>query len=259
MKVANVNYKYCNEIVKGLIVENLSDIELLKKRYDVIETRVIHKLIKSDESPDRYNHVYDSLTDEEKAIARFAMSMTSIRDVKNPLYLLGESSLTKLNTITKMLLKSSFPVFLNPYGGVTYVDGSIIELVEIFDFDGFKDKPRSKIKDNSKVITFENDHELERNAVEELYKLDKNFSFVTELRLFKKNQLLELTRKFVKQGGTTLYVYTTGIDVEQMYEYSEIAIQAGIQKFIFNFNCGINKDIQKFIDWLKTLKTVEIN
>ena len=71
-------------------------------------------------------------------------------------------------------------------------------------------------------------------------------------------QLKDAFEKFKEAGGQIVYVYTTGRDNAQMYKYSELAIQAGLTNFAFQFSAGIDDEIIKFIEWLKNRATVKV-
>lgn len=113
-----------------------------------------------------------------------------------------------------------------------------------------------ELKENSKYINLENDPKLEIFTMDELSKIDENYSHILNLRHLSDNALRNTLKRFVKNGGDTVWQYTTGGDVEQMYSYSEIAIKAGVQHFIFYFNSGENEKIKDFISWLKRKRSM---
>jgi hypothetical protein len=48
------------------------------------------------------------------------------------------------------------------------------------------------------------------------------------------------------------------MDIDQMYEYSETAIEAGIDYFEFEFSSETTENHEEFITWLGNRKEVEI-
>ena len=48
-----------------------------------------------------------------------------------------------------------------------------------------------------------------------------------------------------------MYVYTTGINVDQMYDYSSAIISSGIKEVWFEFNAGWDENFQGVIDFLE--------
>ena len=57
-------------------------------------------------------------------------------------------------------------------------------------------------------------------------------------------------------GGETAYLYTTGFDVDQVFEYSYALQEAGITKIDFEFNSGITDKLQDALDTLAETMTV---
>lgn len=77
------------------------------------------------------------------------------------------------------------------------------------------------------------------------------FSYITNLRVFDKEDLIDIFKEFLASGGEVLYIYTTGQDVGQMYQYTEAAIEAGIKEMILEFNSGINSKHEEFLNDFK--------
>ena len=116
------------------------------------------------------------------------------------------------------------------------------------------------VRKDSKVINLENDWCLEDEAISFMNKRfgHYKYSYIKDLRTTSEGSYKSIFKKFKEQGGEYVYVYTTGIDVEQMYKYSLHALTAGLKNFIFQFTAGLDEDIQKFIDWLSARAKVEI-
>lgn len=110
-------------------------------------------------------------------------------------------------------------------------------------------KPTYVVNDNTTYINLENDKSLEDNAKNYLISKDKNYSYVLNLSCHTEDQLKAIFEEFVSKGGTTVYVYTTGLKVQQMYDYFNTAKSTGINQFEFVFNSGINENIQEFLDY----------
>jgi len=104
------------------------------------------------------------------------------------------------------------------------------------------------IKENTKYINLENDPQLEKHSIEYLKTVDPNYSYITNLSVHTFEDLIDIFCEFVEAGGDTIYVYTTGMNIEQMYEYTEAAALAGISNIEFEFNAGISNEIQAFLD-----------
>jgi len=103
------------------------------------------------------------------------------------------------------------------------------------------------IKENTKFINLENDAVLEDHTIKHLRKVDKNYSYVTNLRSFSQVDLVKVFEEFKANGGEAAYLYTTGFDVDQVHEYCEALQEAGITKIDFEFNSG---DSHKYLSIL---------
>ena len=107
------------------------------------------------------------------------------------------------------------------------------------------------INKNTKYINLENDPELEEHTIKYLTSIDPNYSYICELRNYNIEELVEIFKDFQDNGGDTVYVYTTGMDVPQMYDYTEAIVQSGIKKVEFEFNAGYDMEHDGIIEDLK--------
>jgi len=268
MKRVKVKYLYLNDdnISEGILIENLDDVKTLEAEYGRAENRVITKFVNSGESSNRYDHVLGGLRPTERPLAQLAVAYGSIHE-KNPIYMLPIAKEMALNSVRSSLLRLDCPVFMNKNGGFCPTmnknkDGELedyLEIVEEKEFESFDHQVRYYMRKNTKYLNLENDWELERDAVKWLETKDRNFSYITELSTLTLDwQLPKLIKEFIDNGGTHIYVYTTGQNYKQMYDYSKTAIKAGIENFVFDFNSGMDEHINEFITWLKSRANVEV-
>jgi hypothetical protein len=153
------------------------------------------------------------------------------------------------------LVANGETILVNNVGGYCTYDPDYYTIINVRETEIPKNYV---INEGTKYINLENDPELEQHAIDYLERVDQNYSYITNLASHDYHSLVEIFGEFLKAGGDTVYVFTTGMNVEQMYEYESAARHAGIRKFEFEFNSGINNDIQKFIDYLKPLANVKI-
>ena len=113
-----------------------------------------------------------------------------------------------------------------------------------------------EIKENTKYINLENDAELEKHTLKHFKEVDPNYSYVCNLRSFSQAELIKIFKEFKANGGETAYLYTTGFDVDQVFEYSYALQEAGITKIDFEFNSGITDKLQDALDTLGETMTV---
>lgn len=248
MKSVKVVYPYGKqEPQSGILIENLDDLKELKSLVDISANHTATKFVKSGEPPSRLDHVVCSLKGIERALGAVAVTQADIKDT-NPIFCLGSASTMMLKTVSDYILQGK-TVFINKMGGCCSVE-DYLTIVEVNEYEAvFTLQPTLR---SGKVINLENDPELEIpawNFMENELK-DKNFSYITELRLYDGKRLERTFKKFMDGGGDTIYVYTTGQDVDQMYEYSQAGLSAGIRKFIFQFKFGTDPNIDRFLEWL---------
>lgn len=260
MKSAKVLYKFerseMNSVVDGILIENSMDIDLLQKELEQAEHTVLVKIVKSKETVDRINHVVNGFRPFEKSIAKYAIHQSRMLG-NNPLYNLGLSTEKILDTVRKVL-ENYGNVFINTSGAFCNI-GDNMEILETSEFISFPNPPKYFIQDGSKVINLENDFELEDDAVSYMSKnFNQKFSYIKDMRILESGDFLKIFTEFKEKGGDTVYVYTTGMDYEQMYEYSKHAVNCGLKKFIFDFNAGLDENINIFIKWLTERAEVTI-
>lgn len=118
--------------------------------------------------------------------------------------------------------------------------------------------PTHVINAQTQYINLENDPELEKHTRQYLGQRDANFSYILNLGGYTKEALVSVFTEFKANGGKIVYVYTTGMNVPQMYEYFEAAQKAGLKDFEFHFNAFITDGIQGFIEHIKNRANVTI-
>jgi len=191
------------------------------------------RLINSDVPPDRWDHMIrrngaDSVVG--LGIYRAKLFGGSIFP------LITDSMAEKLLNMSRSLDEGEI-LLVNEVGGYcTYKDDYHTILTE----GEYLVPDTYTIKKNTKYINLENDPDLEQHTIDYLNKVDENFSFVLNLREYPYARLTNVFKEFMENGGDTVYVYTTGLDVPQMLDYSAAIIDSGLKKVVFEFNCGKN-------------------
>lgn len=227
-----------------LMIDDIEDLyNHLKITKDTTYKELV-KLYKSDLPVERWDH-YRPTTDA--GAISLAVALSKIDGV-NPIYKVDSCLAEISNNKVESFIKYG-NILLNKVGGYCHYDPSFMKIEHVKDY-----KPSDKIsklkviKEGTDYLNLENDPELE------LYTKDflkhTNFSYITCLREFSEEDLEKAMREFVSKGGHTLWMYTTGSDVEQMYDYSKIALKCGILEFSFYFNSGENEHILEFLTWL---------
>lgn len=212
--------------------------------------KYLKRLLDSRVNPNRWDHMIT------KTPEGLIMSTTLIDCTVNggsPL-LEYDKHMSRMHwTMMEHVIIRGTPLVVNDVGGYFPLDD---ESMVVKEWEHTPEREHTyHIAADCKYINLENDETLEqhtRDYMRELGYMDhKEFSFICELHQYNQDELTEIFKKFVKSGGEVVYVYTTGTNVPQMYEYSKAALAAGIRIFDFEFNAGINEPIQVFIDWLR--------
>jgi hypothetical protein len=104
------------------------------------------------------------------------------------------------------------------------------------------------IVEGSKLLVIENDPVIDKWTVENLH---ASYSYIVNLGRLSKPQTVDLMKQFRNStGGTTLFVYTTGINDNQMIEYTNAAIEARFKRIIWVpsiSNCGGTFNVVRLI------------
>lgn len=239
MKKVTVSEKY----VEGewLLIETIDDLleYVTSLKQNVIS--LSQRLIKSGAPVSRWDHMITK-NDAGAILAGVVTKMNTFGC--RPLLEMEDLTSRKVKDMLSYIQKGK-KLLVNDVGGYCSMmdDWEItsekeISIVEVKTYE---------IKENTKYINIENDDILESFSKKYLESVDKNYSHIVNLHSFTKEQLTEVFSQFKKAGGEVLYVYTSGINVPQMYEYTEAAIKAGIFKIEFDFNSGINENIEEYI------------
>lgn len=210
------------------------------------------RLLKSQANPNRWDHMITATP--EGSILAGALASCKIKGGR-PIFEMDAVMQRKFMNMLEHIAKGEH-VLVNSRGGycTMHEDFEILS-TSVLD-TGFK--PTHIINENTTYINLENDPELENRTKQYLGERDPNFSYVLNLRKYDKTALTAVFKDFKANGGKIVHVYTTGMDVPQMYDYFEAAQTAGLNDFVFEYNSGISEGIQGFIDYTKKLANVEI-
>lgn len=249
--VAYMPYEY-----NGIIIENFEDLnEYIEHSGKEIELGV-RSVMKSPEPKERWDHI---CRDASTFNAMFHLSRFECEfKGGNPLLNLDNVINRKYRAMIETLL-SGTKLIINNVGGwcpisdnnyVIKSDGLIQTPLNYFIFK--KDLRYFSNKNATRYFNIENDPNLEQYTRTHLGKLDPSYSHARNALHWTKENFLNVLKEFKIHGGSGLWQYTTGSNVEQMYMYMEAALEVGLTEFIFNFNSGETEDINNFIDHFKT-------
>lgn len=245
MKIATLTDNLNQTHKDVFYIETMDDFDEFRKLSEDANGDEVALALKTDIPESRWDHLFDaSLGGMQSGV------VTSNILGGNPIYLSGAILSTKLERI-RQLINDGNIVIVNQRGGYFPIYDSIeIKIVEIAEYVANKSQ-YVNIKENTKIINLENDLYLEPVAVKFMRERDPNYSTIRKLKKFNFLELSEIFKRFKENGGELAYIYTTGLDTEQMYRYTNALIIAGVKKVQFDFNSGIDTKIQLFLDTIK--------
>ncbi|ASV44343.1 hypothetical protein PBI_SCTP2_328 [Salicola phage SCTP-2] len=254
MKLASVHYHCDNTTTENIMIENTDDLieyqEYLNKKLEDSMVRIF----KSNVRPDRWNHLCRKKNHGDSIMAHSIIKSETFSG-DNPLLKAPELAQYKIESMTKWLLRGE-TVLINKNGGWC-TPCSIIEIVDVeeytySEYDGEDKESYYHIGNPTKAINLENDPDLEQRTKDYFEEInDTDPSYITNLREFSKKELIDIFNQFYENEGGHVFVYTTGVDVDQMYEYSDAIIESRIEKVVFEFNAGYNdnhKDVVRYLE-----------
>jgi hypothetical protein len=214
-----------------VLIENIQDVKEYAEEIENLTTNAIGRIMSSNISMERFDH-YLSKTNQGDGILLTSFLQCKIKG-GNPLIESGSILHQKILSITTSVMDGE-KIIVNPSGGYT-------TLPDDWDYIPV-DKPEQPvyyhIAEKPSLINLENDPELEEWTKKYFESNNLELSFVKELRKHDLEDLTEIFKEFKLKGGYGLYVYTTGLDIPQMYEYCDAACDAGLTKIVIDLNAG---------------------
>lgn len=240
------------------LVENQEDLDQYKEFTKRLAMKLIKSTTKSSMPIRKFDHMIPS-KGHEKGIAMMALTRSQSNTVdinergesifNNPLYQLMPAALEKNEVLQRALDRGDVLLIGKKMGGWMTHSTERTEILRVFDSEMVPTRKESLIRHQTKWIVLENDNELPKDSESFLEEQDPGFSIVYDLRDAKLDELLE---RFKFIGGHTVFVYTTGMDVQQMYKYTDVIAKVGLNKLVFYFVSGLNPEIEEFLVYAKT-------
>lgn len=252
-------YKYKGEkshSVTHILLENLEEVKLFLSNKDIFWQADIDNYIKM-------TLIEDKAT-REKMISHSSFR-TPISDITavmggilfddsgslNPSYFQNMYNTGMIDFINDPRFDN---VFVNRVGGYCNFEAfNKDDYIEVFGFsieDLLNDISYSFNYNNyeDKFLILENDPVLDKWTTEHFN--NRVIPYICNLRtMMKTNKFEELLIKFSQNYSKKIFVYTTGLDYEQMLEYTERAITCGFEEFEWVFNGFEREDeFKKFLD-----------
>ncbi len=233
----------------ALVLQNIDDlIEYQKIGQDQI-TEIGRILLKSLAEPDEWEEVLSGV-DKGPGLSIWWQCVEICKlQGGNPVFQVGQFFGDHCRALYKSVIEDEGVVAINSKGGYFPISKESFENTEATEVDGIElvDRRVKVIKENTKVLNLENDPELEVDAVAYMESVDPNYSYICNMRSFSFDDMVEVFEEFIAKGGDYVYLYTTGMDVKQMYEYTGAMKKAGIMKIKFYWTADNGIDQREFV------------
>lgn len=215
----------------------------------------LKRLMDSGVHPNRWDHM---ITKSPEGMVMCSTLMDCTINGGRPLIEYDKHMSNLQWTMTEYVLFRGIPLVVNDNGGYFPLKDEA-DVIKEWEHEPEKEMTYHIVPE-CKYINLENDEALEDRTVEYLReeKGCEDFSFITLLHQYDKDELTDIFRKFKKSGGEIVHVYTTGTNVKQMYDYVEAADYAGIKQFEFEFNAGMTEGIEQFLNDIRSEVMVTI-
>lgn len=248
------SHNQCSTVVERQIIRTLDDVDVYVKQLSNEVNRAMTTFVTSNVPVDKLDHVIPSISAKrgETAIMRLSVAKGDMHQT-NPIYELEPAAQAKLRQITDDVIDGHV-VLLNDVGGYHYLGSDPI--LEEWEDDGERASTVNIVLKDSKYIVLENDMELPEESEKFLKANDPNFSTIYDLRAHCKNLVLaNQLSAFKSAGGSHVYVYTTGMDVPQMYIYAASSLAAGLKNLHVHLVGApeSGSELEQFCEWASTM------
>lgn len=245
MKQVLVKTKY-DEICSYLMLSNIDDILEYSETLSIGVANTLRRILASNVNIDRWDHMVGR--NDPDGVMGGAINAANIKGT-NPIYEVGPLVDSKIANMLKYVAKGEI-ILVNSNGGYCPFTENYHEIIEESEHVAVREQTHVINKD-TKYINLENDPVLEKHTIEYLGTVDPNYSHVCQLRNYTIEELTNVFNEFQANGGDTVYVYTTGMDIPQMYEYSDAIIQSGLIKVELELNAGHEQEHDDVIKYLE--------
>lgn len=247
--MVEVHDMYNQHHTECMILDSFAAYEEYKTFVERDTEDIIIQTMKSGVPMERWDHLNWR---PGQANSLFCASVATCKAVGgNPLIGTGSLMCKKLNNILQYVMLGT-SVIINNRGGYFPVNGDMEIVVTDTKELSLISPENTNIATNTKYLVLENDPMLEPHAIKYMATVDPNFSHICYLRRYNIEPLTQMMSTFKENGGEIVYVYTTGLDVNQMFDYSQAIIDSNISAVEFEFNVEISDNILGVINFLKS-------
>lgn len=249
-------------IAEYILIENEDDLTEYENLLTNAAGEQIRKCLTSPLFPDKVDHMLGArdMGTQLLAVAHIEASAHQLTHEKpdilnNPLYRIETAAAAKIAAFRRALGRDHH-ILVGSAGGYMFHMPGRTEILETYDKRPESGAPKPFVRPGNKIIVLENDWTIPSESRAFLDRRSggwTNWSNIVGLRDYTHEQLVELLRQFKTDGGEEVFVYTTGADVPQMFDYTDALIEAGLTKLILYFVDGAT---DKHADYFKKFRPV---
>lgn len=243
MKSAIVEYP-CNQgQAEVILLKTMDDLLEYFKIVNSSVENIVNTLVTSDIPKERWDHL--SFSGQSASTWSASLARSSITG-ENPMFGLAFCAQEKFTNMLQHIAKGR-TLMVNSNGGYAFD----LEIVETFDYE-----PKELVNhyiENTDCLVLENDPKVDKYTVEYFKNLETKFSYICSLRSYSEARLTAIMKEWRKKCRVNkkIFVYTTGIDSDQMYMYTHCAMRSGIKDLEIQFCVTPEIYQQQYIDWAK--------
>jgi hypothetical protein len=252
---------------EAYLIENPADLDEYGRYVMDVAERAFKKVLHSTIPLEKFDHIIPFQPSVEKGLMTMALVRSKTNDVgiqrgrsllNNPIHQIIPSATEKIEAM-RLCIQRGETLIVNENGGFMPHNDSDIDILNVYDQEIMeKTERKSVIQDDTQWLVLENDLVLPKESAEFLKRTDPKFSAIYDLRGYGPEQFRKLLETFKQKGGHTVFVYTTGLDVQQMYEYTDALAKAGLKKLLFYFNSGVDSSISEYLQYAKKKMDVTV-
>jgi hypothetical protein len=258
MKHAEVKLHYLNgQVGEYILIEDANDLQVYADYLITLVKQQMIKCIHSPLFPEHIDHMIGN-ADEGTALLNVAWRLAGMEQLKgssnsiltNPLYQIEPAAVKKLEIIGRMMAEGSKVLVGSKAGGLMDHRPGRTEIVRVFDRKPGNAAPKDIFVHGARYVVLENDWTVPEET--KTHFKAEPFSVILDLRGHDTDELNYSLEQAKQAGAKIVFVYTTGLDVPQMYDYLNAIIKVGLKRVEYLFAGGeIPANAQECLDSFK--------
>jgi len=204
-----------------ILLDSVGDVLTYLQMAEEAATDVFTTLIEGDLDIERWTHYTERTNKYIRGTAQSSIVLGSLKET-NPIYEIAGLLASKTQNMLKFI-EDGKVVIVNRNGGYSYITSDYHTILNSEEINaGSLAKSKISLKKDSKLLVLENSPELPEAVEAKAIEMDPNFSSVCGLSKMSKEGIIDMLKSFTDGGGDSIYVQTTGYDIEQIKQVAGI-------------------------------------